>query len=143
VSKSGTNQFHGALYEYLRNSAFDAENYFDAANEPTPAFHQNQFGGLFGGPIVKNKLFFLFNYEGLRIASNDTQTIVSPDANARNGLLPVSGVLKQVTISPKTVPYLALFPLPNGETWGMGLAITARQFPPSPAKTLPPESWTT
>jgi hypothetical protein len=120
VSKSGTNQFHGALYEYLRNSAFDADNYFDAANEPTPAFHQNQFGGLLGGPIVKNKLFFLFNYEGLRIASNNTQTIVSPDANARNGLLPVSGVLRQVTISPKTVPYLALFPLPNGIDLGNG-----------------------
>jgi hypothetical protein len=120
VSKSGTNEFHGALYEYLRNSAFDADNYFDAAGEPTPAFRQNQFGALLGGPILKDKLFFLLNYEGIRIASNNTETIVTPDGDARNGSLPVSGVLKTVTVSPKIVPYLALFPLPNGADLGNG-----------------------
>jgi len=119
VSKSGTNEFHGALYEYVRNSDFDAKNFFDAPG-PIPAFQRNQFGGLFDGPIFRNKLFFLLNYEGIRIASNDTQTIVTPDAEARSGLLPVNGVLKQVTVSPKILPYLALFPLPNGADLGNG-----------------------
>src|SRR5262249_43411983 len=61
VSKSGTNDFHGTLYEYLRNSALDAPNFFDPAGEPKPAFHRNQFGGLLGGPILKDRLFFLLN----------------------------------------------------------------------------------
>jgi len=120
VSKSGTNGFHGSLYEYVRNNAFDADNYFDAAGEPTPAFRRNQFGALLGGPILKDKLFFLLNYEGVRIASNTTDTIVTPDADARNGLLPVNGVLKQVTVSTKILPYLAMFPLPNGSDLGNG-----------------------
>ncbi len=69
VSKSGTNEFHGALYEYVRNSDFDAKNFFDPAIGPIPAFHQNQSGGLIDGPIFKDKLFILINYEGIRIAS--------------------------------------------------------------------------
>ncbi len=120
VSKSGTNEFHGALYEYLRNSDFDAKNYFDPATGPTPPFHRNQFGGLFDGPILANKLFFLLNYEGIRIASNQTTTIVTPDAQARTGLLPVNGALKQVPLSPAIAPYLALYPLPNGPDLGNG-----------------------
>ncbi|MGO9009503.1 MAG: carboxypeptidase regulatory-like domain-containing protein [Bryobacteraceae bacterium] len=120
VSKSGTNDFHGALYEYVRNSDFDAKNFFDPTVGPIPAFRRNQFGGLLGGPILKDKLFFLLNYEGIRIASNDTATIVTPDAQARNGLLPVNGVLKQVPVAPKILPYLALYPLPNGADLGNG-----------------------
>jgi hypothetical protein len=120
VSKAGTNEYHGAAYEYLRNSAFDAKNFFDPASEPAPAFHRNQFGALIGGPIVKDKLFFLANYEGIRIASNDTQTIVTPDAQARSGLLPVKGALTQVTLSSKIAPYLGFYPLPNGVDLGNG-----------------------
>jgi len=120
VSKSGTNEYHGALYEYLRNNAFDAGNFFDVPGQPAPAFHRNQFGGLLDGPILKNKLFFLLNYEALRIASNNTETIMTPDAQARSGLLPVKGVLTQVTVSPKILPYLALYPLPNGADLGNG-----------------------
>jgi len=119
VSKSGTNEFHGALYEYVRNSDFDAKNFFDAPG-PIPAFRRNQFGGLFDGPLLKDKLFFLVNYEGIRIASNDTQTIVTPDAGARTGLLPVNGVVKQITVSSRILPYLSLFPLPNGADLGNG-----------------------
>lgn len=143
VSKSGTNDFHGALYEYVRNSDFDAKNFFDPTVGPIPAFRRNQFGGLLGGPILKDKLFFLLNYEGIRIASNDTATIVTPDAQARNGLLPVNGVLKQVPVAPKILPYLALYPLPNGADLGMGRATIARQFPLALAKTLPPGNSTT
>src|SRR5208283_661586 len=131
VSKSGTNEFHGALYEYLRNSDLDAKNFFDPATGPTPPLHRNQFGGLLGGPILKDKLFFLLNYEGIRIASNDTQTIVTPDAQARSGLLPVNGVLKQVTVSPKILPYLAFYPLPNGPDLGNGTGSYSTTVPTS------------
>ena len=65
VTRSGTNQFHGTAYEYLRNNDFDARNYFDVSPGP-PAFHQNQFGGSVGGPIKRNKIFFFGNYEGFR-----------------------------------------------------------------------------
>lgn len=58
TTKSGGNQFHGAAFEFLRNSAFDAKNYFDSHTAPIPAFRRNQFGGTLGGPIVKDKLFF-------------------------------------------------------------------------------------
>src|SRR5205085_10580344 len=63
VTSSGTNQFHGDVFEYLRNSAFDARNYFDQTIG-TPAFKRHQFGGAVGGPIKKDKLFFFANYEG-------------------------------------------------------------------------------
>jgi hypothetical protein len=131
VSKSGTNEFHGALYEYLRNGDFDAKNFFDAAGESAPAFHQNQFGALLDGPILKDRLFFLLNYEAIRIASNDTETIVTPDAQARAGELNVNGVLKSVTVSPKIVPYLALYPLPNGPDLGNGTGDYSTPVPTS------------
>jgi Carboxypeptidase regulatory-like domain len=66
VTKSGTNAFHGDFFEYFRNDAIDARNYFDAASSPKAPFHNNQFGGSFGGPIVKDKTFFFLDYEGQR-----------------------------------------------------------------------------
>jgi Carboxypeptidase regulatory-like domain len=79
ASKSGTNDFHGSAYEFLRNSALDSRSYFDfnGAGQPDkPAFRRNQFGGSVGGPIKKNKLFFFANYEGLRQALGLTQANV-------------------------------------------------------------------
>lgn len=73
TTKSGTNQIHGSLFEFLRNSALDAKNYFDPASKPIPPFRRNQFGATLGGPVViphfingKDKLFFFVDYEGLR-----------------------------------------------------------------------------
>ena len=70
VSKGGTNQFHGDGFEYLRNSALDARNYFDTSagsgGHRLPEFRRNNFGGAFGGPIQKDKTFFYAVYEGLR-----------------------------------------------------------------------------
>src|SRR5438270_5067440 len=66
VTKSGTNQLHGSLIEYFRNSALDARNFFNPASQPKAQFHNNQFGGSLGGPIVKDKTFFFLNYEGQR-----------------------------------------------------------------------------
>ncbi len=66
VTKSGTNQFHGSAFEFFRNSALDARNYFNSTAVPKNPFHNNQFGGSLGGPIVKNKTFFFLAYEGQR-----------------------------------------------------------------------------
>ena len=66
VTRSGTNQFHGSLFEYFRNSALDARNFFDTTPAPKAPFHNNQFGGSIGGPIVKDKTFFFLDYEGQR-----------------------------------------------------------------------------
>ena len=120
VSKSGTNEFHGGAWEYLRNSAMDAKNYFDGPGK-IPALRLNQFGGVLDGPLLHNRLFFLTDYEGIRSATDTTQILTTPDADAREGLLPVNGVLKSVPIAPAVLPYLALFPLPNGPDVGDGI----------------------
>ena len=67
-TKGGSNKFHGLLFEYLRNATFDANDFISNRNHlPSPENNQNQFGGNFGGPIKKDKLFDFFNYEGTRI----------------------------------------------------------------------------
>ena len=104
VSKSGTNEFHGSAYEFLRNSALDARNFFDG---PTiPAFRQNQFGGSLGGPIKKDKLFFFVNDEELRKSQGVTVPALIPDANAHLGI--VNGV--NIGINPVIAPILNLYP---------------------------------
>jgi hypothetical protein len=107
VSRSGTNSFHGSGYEFLRNSAFDARNFFDGSTKP--AFRQNQFGGSLGGPIKKDKLFFFTNDEELRKSLGQTVVALVPDANAHLGI--VNGV--SVPINPTIAPLLALYPLPT------------------------------
>jgi hypothetical protein len=81
VTKSGTNGLHGSLYEYVRNSAMDAMNYFDVQGHK-PSFSRNQFGGSVGGPIKKDKAFFFFNYEGLRATDATTTRAVVPTSLA-------------------------------------------------------------
>ncbi len=121
VSKSGTNNWHGSAYEYLRNSALDAKNYFDAREEKIPPFRRNQFGGLLGGPIRTNRAFFLVNYEAIREGGARSQTVTVPNANARLGILPAAGGgTTQVAVAPAVRPYLALYPLPNGRDFGDG-----------------------
>jgi len=99
VTKSGTNAFHGTLFEYLRNSDLDARAFYDPAQ--IPAFHRNQFGGSIGGPIKKNKLFFFFNYEGLRNDQGLTEVAFVPTAAAR------------VTTNPLISQILSYYPLPT------------------------------
>ncbi|HWB96467.1 MAG TPA: hypothetical protein VG672_07185, partial [Bryobacteraceae bacterium] len=82
VTKSGTNQFHGALYEFLRNDSMDARNFFSARIEP---LKQNQFGGTLGGPLQKDRLFFFGYYEGYRNRQGITQSASVPTAAQRAG----------------------------------------------------------
>jgi len=78
-TKSGTNQIHGTAFEFLRNSEFDAKNYFDRGNVPIPPFKRNQFGVTVSGPIIKNKLFWMFSWDALKERKALTQTgVVAP-----------------------------------------------------------------
>jgi outer membrane receptor protein involved in Fe transport len=72
VTKAGTNRFHGSAFEFLRNSAMDAKNYFNFAGEPIPPFKRNEFGGSFGGPIIRDRTFFFVDYQGRRIRTSET-----------------------------------------------------------------------
>src|SRR5207244_4711646 len=92
ITRSGGNQYHGSVFEFLRNSRLDAKNFFDKASDPIPPFKRNQFGGTLGGPIEipkvfsgKDKLFFFFNYEGLRQRKAQTALSTLPFASDRTG----------------------------------------------------------
>jgi hypothetical protein len=134
VTRSGTNSYHGTAFEYTRNSVLDAKNFFDKGDSPPP-FRRNQFGGVFGGPIKKDKLFFFGGYEGLRQGQGTTLIAIVPTTNARQGILPcnvvtpvpsgcVAGNIFNVTVpvNPIVVPYLNLYPDPNGLDLGSGEA---------------------
>ncbi len=102
LTQSGTNQLHGSLYEFLRNNALDARNFFDGRS--VPGFQRNQFGGAFGGPIKKNRTFIFGNIEGFLQHLHQTGVDLVPDSNARNGYLPC----KLVSPAPKTCPVSGL-----------------------------------
>ena len=93
ITKSGTNDFHGSVYEFLRNSALDAANFFDNSNNlPKPHFERNQFGAAAGGPIVKDRTFFFADYEGLREDQGfTTEAFVPSDAIRGIGTGPGGG----------------------------------------------------
>jgi len=114
ATQSGTNALHGSVFEFLRNSALDARNFFDQAS--VPPFRRNQFGGALGGPLRKNKLFLFGNYEGFRQALAISNVAVVPDAQARLGLLPnASGAYKQVAnLNPAMLTYMSFWPQANG-----------------------------
>ncbi|HJX93242.1 MAG TPA: carboxypeptidase regulatory-like domain-containing protein, partial [Pyrinomonadaceae bacterium] len=111
VTRSGTNAFHGTLFEYFRNSVLDAKDWFVNFNGlAKPAERQNDFGGVFGGPVFKNKTFFFFSYEGLRLRQPSSLQTVVPDAPSRQQ-------------APSAIrPYLNAFPVANGAALGSGLA---------------------
>jgi Carboxypeptidase regulatory-like domain len=125
ITKSGTNSFHGSAYEFLRNNVFDARNFFDPAGQPAPPFHENQFGGALGGPIVKEKTFFFVNYDGQRIRKSLDHVFSVPTAAQRGGSFgstpirdPLSGEpfpdnTINLPLNPVAVGLLARVPLPN------------------------------
>jgi hypothetical protein len=136
ITRSGTNQFHGTAYEFLRNNDFDARNYFDVTKS-APPFHQNQFGGSVGGPIKRNKVFFFGNYEGFRqlVPGDDYNLVPTADQRAGNFSADPQQLYNPYVLNPATptgyatlsgnqVPssyfsaigqkILALYPQPNG-----------------------------
>lgn len=114
VTRSGTNQLHGSAFEFLRNSALDARNFFDLdPNHPLqrsspPPFKRNQYGGSIGGPIRKDRTFFFGNYEGLREDLGLSSVTIVPD-----------NIVRQ-SAAPAVKPYLVLFPPVNGRTFAGG-----------------------
>jgi hypothetical protein len=109
VSKSGSNEVHGSLFEYLRNSALDARTVFDGPN--VPPFRLNQFGANVGGPIKSNKAFFFVNYEGLRQRQSSTYTEQVPSQLLRSQV---------ITASPALKPLIEAYPLgqtPTGDPY--------------------------
>lgn len=125
VTKNGTNEIHGSAFYFHRNDNFDARNFFDPGD--LPEFKRNNFGGSLGGPIHKDRMFFFGNYEGLRERKGITKIAIVPDENARRGILPS----RTVALAPAVLPYLSIFPLPDGRNFGDG---TAESFNPSPTK---------
>jgi carboxypeptidase family protein len=131
VTKSGTNQFHGSLFELYRDAALDAKNYFDLGHAPIPPFVRNQFGAGIGGPLVHDHTFFYADYEGFREVQASTAIATVPDALAHQGLLPSApGSCSNATpngcvvvaIDPRVQQFLALFPPSNGADHGDGTA---------------------
>src|SRR2546429_451131 len=113
-TRSGTNSFHGDVFEFLRNSALDARNFFDSAKPP---FRRNQFGASAGGPLWKDHTFFFGDYEGLRASTGITQVDTVPSAAARAGNLSTG----PVAVDPSVLRFVnAFFPLPNGSLLGSG-----------------------
>jgi hypothetical protein len=109
VTASGTNKLHGSAYEFIRNSALDARNYFDQAK--IPEFQRNNFGGSLGGPIKKDKLLLFANYEGYRQNLGLSDVTLVPDNASR------AAAVASVR------PLLALWPVANGPELGSGIAI--------------------
>lgn len=107
VTRSGTNNFHGSVYEFFRNSALDARNFFDLGS--IPPFRRNQFGADAGGPIRKDGTFVFGDYEGIRQSRGITQIDEVPSPAARVGNLSTG----PVTVDPSVQKYLPLYPLPN------------------------------
>src|SRR5216683_2014099 len=139
TTRSGTNSFHGSAYEFLRNSALDAANFFENAGGVAKApFKRNQFGGAIGGPIVKNHTFFFADFEGIRQSKGIANHNFVPSLAARSGLLcsnpqgsdpsnPCTPT--QLQPGPNTdangvdltvKKYFPLYPLPNGAIQGNG-----------------------
>src|SRR5215468_2347728 len=131
ATKSGSNEFHGSLFELHRDASLDARNYFDLGSAPIPAFVRNQFGAGVGGPLVHERTFFFANYEGFREVQASTAIAAVPNALAHQGLLPSAnnpGACNNATpnacvsigMDPRVLPFLDLLPPSNGADNGYG-----------------------
>lgn len=124
ITKSGTNSYHGNGFEFLRNTDFDAANYFDPHGQ-RGAYHQNQFGGTFGGPIKRDKIFFFFDYQGDRVVQPITLVVPGAPSTATEGGN-LSGIVSSLVIPGTSAPTTV-----NGTAWAsqlstqLGQAVTA------------------
>jgi hypothetical protein len=128
VTKSGSNDLHGSVFDFLRNDSLDARQFFDRCtngltcdNGGKPEFRRNQFGASLGGPIIKNKTFFFGSYEGLREFKGISINALVPDDNARLGIVPGR---TSTTVDPRSATLLTLFPRANA-----GLVLNANGNP--------------
>lgn len=117
VTRSGTNEFHGTLFDYFRNDVLDANNWFaNQSGARKPRERQNDFGGVLGGPIIKDKTFFFFSYEGLRLRQPLAAQTVVPSLVSRQ-------------VAPSAIqPFLNAYPVPNGPDLGNGFAQFGSSF---------------
>jgi Carboxypeptidase regulatory-like domain len=121
ITDSGTNQWHGTAFEFLRNSALDARNFFD--HDSNPSFQRNQFGGALGCPIQKDRTFIFGNYEGYRQHVRLSNVALVPDDQARQGFLPgPDGTLIGVGVAQDAAQLFSLWPQANGPGLGSGIA---------------------
>jgi carboxypeptidase family protein len=126
VTASGANEFHGSVYEFLRNSDLDARNFFDQGS--IPHFERNVFGAALGGPIQKDKTFYFANFEGFQQRLGVSDVTFVPDAEAVQGYVPStcpstsSTPLTHVGVAASVAPLLALWPAANGPDLGCGIA---------------------
>jgi hypothetical protein len=117
ITRSGTNQFHGTLFDYFRNDALDAKDWFaNQAGLPKAAVRQNDFGGVLGGPIITDRTFFFVSYEG--------QRLLQPQV----GLFDVPSIGARAAAPPQIKPYLSAFPIPNGPAGPFGFARFSASF---------------
>ena len=129
LTRAGSNNLRGSVYEFHRNDALDAKNYFDVSGKPP--FTRNQFGAAVGGPLRTDKFFYFIGYEALRENLGRTLSSTVPDENARRGFIPDPanpGSLLNVGVNAGVAPYLNEYPRPNGRVLGDGTAIYTFQF---------------
>ncbi|MBI3896031.1 MAG: TonB-dependent receptor, partial [Acidobacteria bacterium] len=118
ASRSGTNELHGTVFEFLRNDKVDARQFFDREKPP---FRRNQFGAVVGGPIVKDKAFFFGSYEALRERLTTSNVQFVPTEQAKLGILPNPSnptQTRKIDVHPAVKPFLALYPTPQQDIGG-------------------------
>ncbi|MGH9382956.1 MAG: TonB-dependent receptor domain-containing protein [Vicinamibacterales bacterium] len=121
ITRSGSNAYHGAGFEFFRNDALTSRNYFAAADQPKPTLDRNQYGGYVGGPLRKDKIFFFTSYEGLRQDRGLSLVARVPSRATR----------ARTDISPAVRPYLLMYPEPNGAETGASGVYTATENEPT------------
>ncbi len=140
VTRSGSNRFSGTAYEFLRNSAFDAKNYFDDPSLSIPPFRQNQFGAGLGGPIRRDRTFFFTQYEGFRIRQSLTNTTLLPTVAERegdfSGTNPATGEPFTEIINPSTGQPFPGNQIPQADMNPVSLAVMARVPLPNQASAV-------
>jgi len=141
ITRSGTNQFHGTIYEFFRNDIFDARNVQQTTGRK-PELRQNQFGASLGGPIFRNRTFFFGDYEGTRLVSGLTYNSTVPTLDEYNAIHSIGGSTPQTLINqgngtqglpvdPVALAYLSLFPAPTNTSPG----VLSNNYTVSPSKT--------
>jgi hypothetical protein len=144
VTRSGSNEFAGTAYEYLRNSQFDAKNFFDDPTRPIPPYRQNQFGGSLGGPVRRDQTFFFTNYEGFRIRQSVTNTTLLPTAAERqgdfSGTNPATGQPFPAIINPATGEQFSDNQIPVSDMSVVTNALLARVPLPNQPQSAPGEN---